>query len=140
MPTSAGKINADVFYEMPGQIQDARKLPEKAAVLQQESEGLNTGVFHSRRAKTILSQSTTQSRELKPKVAATPSDTTGLIEGKDGDEAPSGSNVGVVYQEPISELSRDSGEHTGTTVEQASLSEMSALSLLLSHLLFYLIL
>lgn len=151
IPTSAGKINADVFYKTPGQVRDARELPEKVTVLQQEDEGLNTGVFHSRRAKTILSQSTTttQPGEPKQKVATTPDDTTRLTEGKnkatsyvrkDGDEVPSSSNAGVVYQEPTSKLPRDGGEHTGTTVEQASLSEMSALSLLPSHLLFYLIL
>lgn len=149
MPTSAREVNADISYETPGQAQDARKLPEKVAVLQQVGEGLNTGVFHSRRAKTILSQSIIQPGELKPKVATTPKDTTRLTEGKDrttvyvrkgGDEVPSGSNVGAVHQEPISGLSGNSGEHIGATVEQASLSEMSALSLLPPHLLFYLIL
>lgn len=131
-PTSAGRINGDVFYETPGQIRDARKLTEKGTVPEKEGGGLNSGLFHSRRSKTILSQSAKQPEELKPKAAATPKDTIGLNEGKDQASA---------YETPStelsSELSRDVGERTKTIVEQASLSEMCALSLLLPHSLCY---
>lgn len=142
VPTSAGRINSDVFYETPGQVRDARKLPEKVAIPEQEDRGSTDGVSHSKRAKTILSQSAKQPGELKPKVANTLNDTTGLTKGKDqttsyvrtdGGEVPSDSNA------KASDLPRDGGEHTKAIVEQASLSEMCALSLLPPHLLFYLI-
>lgn len=131
VPTSARRINADVFYETPGQVRDARKLPEKMAIPEQGGMGSIDGVSHSKRP-----------GELKPKAANALGDTAGLTKGKDqttsyvrtdGDEVPSDSNA------KASELRRDSGEHTGIIVEQASLSEMCALSLLPPHLLFYLI-
>ncbi|KAL0637009.1 hypothetical protein Q9L58_003991 [Maublancomyces gigas] len=127
-PTSAGRINGDVFYETPGQIRDA----ERGVVPEKEDGELNSGLFRSRRSKTILSQSTTQSEELKPKAAATPKDTTGLNGSKDQakfHETPSA--------EISSELPRNVGERTKTIVEQASSSEMCALSLLLLHSLYY---
>lgn len=122
-PTSAGRINGDVFYETPGQIRDA----ERVVVPEKEDGG-----FRSRRSKTILSQSTKQSEELKPKAAATPKDTTGLNGSKD---------QAKFHETPSAEISseppRDVGERTKTIVEQASSSEMCALSLLLLHSLYY---
>lgn len=142
VPTSAGRINSDVFYETPGQTRDVRKLPEKMAIPEQGGRESIDGVFHSKRAKTILSQSAKQPGELKPKAANTLNDTIGLAKGKDqttsyvrtdGDEVPSDSNA------KASELPKDGGKHTKIIVEQASLSEMCALSSLPLHLLFYLI-
>lgn len=131
-PTSAGKINGDVFYETPGQTRDARKLPEKGVVPEKEDGGLNSGLFRSRQSKIILSQSAKQPEKLEPKATATPKDTTGLNEDKDQaifHEIPSA--------ELSSELPRDVGERTKTIVEQASSSEMCALSMLLPHSLCY---
>lgn len=132
-PTSAGRINGDVFYETPGQVRDARKLPEKVAA-REEDGGLNSGPFHSRRSKRILSQ---QPEELKPKTVATPKDTIGLGESKDQDTYIRTDSDGIPSAELSSELSRDVGKHTKTIVEQASSSEMCALSLLLLHSLRY---
>lgn len=140
--TSDGGINSDVFYETPGQIRDARKLPEKVAASGKEGGELGGELSHSRQVKT---QSTRQSRELKLKTTA-PKDTAGLNEGKDQatfyvhDKIPSGSNVDTTDQKTAvlaSELSKAAGEHTKTIVEQASSSEMCALSLLPRHLPCY---
>lgn len=136
-PTSFGTLNADVFYETPGQRQDA-KIPEKVAIPERD-EGLNSELFHSRRAKTILSQPTKQP-ELKPETVGTPKDKTGLNEGKDqasfyvqedGAEIPSTSNLRAIDKETAelaSELSKDAEEHTKPIVEQASSSQMCEIS------------
>lgn len=137
--TGAEGINSDVFYETPGQRQDA-KIPGKVAVSEQPGEGLNSELFHSRRARTIVSNKGIQ--ELKPAHAAgAQKDKTGLTEGKDQDtfyvknngrDTLAASSPKVTDQETAelaSDLLKYAEESTKPIAEQAS-SQMCGISLL----------
>lgn len=122
--TGSGSLNTDVFYETPGQ-QDP-KIPEQVAIPEQQDEGLNSELFHSRKAKTILSQSTQTPKDLKPTASNDKPPTSYQTNVQKDNTKTSTSNLKATDQETAelaSELSKDAAEHTPIE-QQASSSQM----------------
>jgi len=79
----SGETNSNVFYTTSKEDSKTTKVPEKVAVPEQESgvEGLDGGLFHSRRAKSLFAQLPGTKEKTLEKIAKTRRDGTKLTEG-----------------------------------------------------------
>ncbi|RPB05638.1 ABC1-domain-containing protein [Choiromyces venosus 120613-1] len=138
---SSGKTNSDAFYTTPKKDETTTKIPEKVALPEQESgvEGLNGELFHSRRAKSLLTQSRGTKEKTLENAAETPRGETKLTEGRDQDnfytrtgvDIPTDADTtpsvitGVSKQEKndiedlASEMSKDVGNTSTSITEQS---------------------
>ena len=136
----SGETNSDIFYTTPKKDSKRSKAPEKVAVPEQESglEGLNGELFHSRRAKSLFTQSRGTKEKTLEKIAKTQRDGAKLTEGRDQDtfytkasidtlpdtSTTSPAVIGASKQEKrgiedlASEISKDVGKASAAITEQ----------------------
>ncbi|PUU83296.1 ABC1 family-domain-containing protein [Tuber borchii] len=83
----SGGTNSDIFYTAPKKDSKTSKASEKVVVPEQESgvEGLNGELFHSRRAKSLFTQSRGTKEKTLEKIAKTQRDGVKLTGGRDQD-------------------------------------------------------
>lgn len=116
-PVTGEGIDGDVFYETPGKKEG-------------EVQDLSTGeLFHSRRARKIVAQTSKGVEELKPTVAETPKDNTPLTEGRDQDTfyvKDSISSHPVAADAAASDLKATDAETASLAAELARDAEESA--------------